>query len=404
MIAGQTLARLRPMAVGALAGVAALLAAASIPLGVLARHGALPSAGQTLLSSVPFAAVGLVIARHQPANPMGWLLATVGTVLMAGEDGGFYALLRYDRGNPLPLGPGAAVLSGGWEICLVLLPPVFLLFPDGRLSSRGWRWALRAYLMVSGAYLGVLTEVSIAASVGHPLRLTSIGGLAAVDDPSGLLAASERAFLPLYLAFFLSFALRQVLSWRRSDGERRQQLKWLMIGAALCVLAVLLNFAGPALAPNAPPAARAASSALGILFAGLPVCMGVAILRYRLYEIDRIISRTLAYTIVTGLLVGVYAGLVILATQVLGLSSPVAVAPATLVAAALFSPLRRRVQRIVDRRFNRARFDADQTAAVFAARLQGAVDLDTVRRDLLTTVQGVLEPEHASFWLNGGEP
>jgi hypothetical protein len=404
VIAGQTLARLRPVAVGALAGVAALLAVASIPLGVLARHGALPSAGQTLLSSVPFAAVGLVVARHQPANPMGWLLATVGTVLMASEDGGFYALLRHDRGNPLPLGPGVALLSGGWEISLVLLPLVFLLFPDGRLSSRGWRWALRAYLMVSGAYLGVLTEVAIAAIVGHPLRLTSIGGLAAVDDPSGLLAASERAFLPLYLAFFLSFALRQVLSWRRSDGERRQQLKWLMIGAALCVLAVLVNVAGPALAPNAPPAVSAASSALGILFAGLPVCMGVAILRYRLYEIDRIISRTLAYAIVTGLLVGVYSGLVILATQVLGLSSPVAVAPATLVAAALFSPLRRRVQRIVDRRFNRARFDADQTAAVFAARLQGAVDLDTVRRDLLTTVQGMLEPEHASFWLNGGEP
>ena len=200
---------------------------------------------------------------------------------MASEDGGFYALLRHDRGNPLPLGPGAALLSGGWEISLVLLPLVFLLFPDGRLSSRGWRWALRAYLVVSGAYLGVLTEVAIAAIVGHPLRLTSIGGLAAVDDPSGLLAASERAFLPLYLAFFLSFALRQVLSWRRSGGERRQQLKWLMIGAALCELAVLVNVAGPALAPNAPPAVSAASSALGILFAGLPVCMGVAILRYR---------------------------------------------------------------------------------------------------------------------------
>jgi len=148
---------------------------------------------------------------------------------------------------------------------------------------------------------------------------------------------------------------------------------------------------------SAPPPRRSASSSQGCRSAwGWRSCVTG--------EIDRIISRTLAYAIVTGLLVGVYAGLVILATQVLGLSSPVAVAPATLVATALFGPLRRRVQRIVDRRFNRARFDADQTAAVFAARLQGAVDLDTVRRDLLETVQGMLEPEHASFWLNGGEP
>jgi len=135
--------------------------------------------------------------------------------------------------------------------------------------------------------------------------------------------------------------------------------------------------------------------------AALPVSMGVAILRYRLYEIDRIISRTLAYTVVTGLLVAAYAGLVLLSTRVLAVSSSVAVAASTLAAAAAFNPLRRRVQRVVDRRFNRARYDADLTVAAFAARLQDKVDLDSVRADLAGLVTRTLEPSHLSFWLRG---
>jgi len=136
----------------------------------------------------------------------------------------------------------------------------------------------------------------------------------------------------------------------------------------------------------------------------VPAAVGVAILKYRLYEIDRIISRTLAYAIVTGLLVGVYAGLVLLATQVFRFRTPVAVAAATLVAAALFSPLRRRVQQIVDKRFNRVRYDADQTVAAFAARLRDAVDLDTVRADLLAAVNNAVEPAHISVWIAGPGP
>jgi hypothetical protein len=138
---------------------------------------------------------------------------------------------------------------------------------------------------------------------------------------------------------------------------------------------------------------------LGAL-AALPVSMGVGILRYRLYEIDRIISRTLAYAVVTALLVGVYAGLVLLSTKLLSLNSPVAVAASTLAAAALFNPLRRRVQRVVDRRFNRARYDAELTVAAFAARLKDAVDLGAVRADLITVVRDTLEPSHVSLWLS----
>jgi hypothetical protein len=127
--------------------------------------------------------------------------------------------------------------------------------------------------------------------------------------------------------------------------------------------------------------------------------MGVAILRYRLYEIDKIISRTLAYTIVTGLLIGAYAGLVLLSIHVLALSSSVAVAASTLAAAAAFSPLRRRVQRAVDRRFNRARYDADTTVAAFAARLKDELDLDSAGADLAAVVQKTLEPAHLSLWM-----
>jgi hypothetical protein len=134
----------------------------------------------------------------------------------------------------------------------------------------------------------------------------------------------------------------------------------------------------------------------------IPAAVGIAILKYRLYDIDRLISRTLGYAIVTGLLVGLYAGLVLLATEVLSITSPVAVAASTLAAAALFTPLRRRVQRVVDRRFNRVRYDADQTVAAFAARLRDAVDLDAVRSDLLAVVTTAVEPAHMSVWTAPG--
>jgi hypothetical protein len=189
----------------------------------------------------------------------------------------------------------------------------------------------------------------------------------------------------------------QVVSYRRSYGERRQQLKWLLGGfAAALACAVLAIGMG-----NAPGSWKVLGHVAVILaFFALPVSMGVAILKYRLYDIDRIISRTLAYAIVTGLLVGVYAGLVLLATQVLKFHSTVAVVAATLVAAALFSPVRRRVQRAVDRRFNRARYDAERTVAAFAARLKDAVDLDAVRDDLASVVHQALEPAHVSLWIS----
>ena len=166
----------------------------------------------------------------------------------------------------------------------------------------------------------------------------------------------------------------------------------LLYAAAVIVVASLASV--PIASTNLQNAISSGAVAL------VPVAIGIAVLRYRLYDVDRVISRTVAYAIVTGLLVGVYAGLVLLATQVLRIHTPVAVAAATLAAAALFSPVRRRVQRAVDRRFNRARYDADKTVAVFAARLKDAVDLDAVRDDLAGVVHQALEPAHVSLWIS----
>jgi hypothetical protein len=179
---------------------------------------------------------------------------------------------------------------------------------------------------------------------------------------------------------------------RRAGTTERAQLKWLVYAAAVIVLASLAS--APITSTNLQNAIDSGAVAL------VPVAIGIAVLRYRLYDIDRIISRTLAYAIITGLLIGVYAGVVLLATRVLPFHTPVAVAAATLAAAALFNPVRRRVQRAVDRRFNRARYNADTTIAAFAAQLRDAVDLDTVRADLLGVVQVALEPAHVSVWIS----
>jgi hypothetical protein len=368
-----------------LGGLAALSFAAMIPLSFLASqifNGVVP-----LVIGVPCAVVGILVARRQPGNPIGWLLLVIPVCLFLATDGGDYALLAYHLGHHLPLGPLALVLDELWVLGLLLLFVVILLFPDGRLPSRSWRWALRAYCVLYAALLAALAVATADAIIGRPIRVDSSGGLVGVDQAAGWYKQVQAPIQILLLVLSLSFVARQVLSWRRSSGERRQQLKWLASGGALTVVcAVLLTVSGLA----------------WFGFAALPVSIGVGILKYRLYDIDRIISRTLAYAIVTGLLVGVYAGLVLLATQALpvSLSTPAAVACATLVAAALFSPLRRRVQRMVDRRFNRARYDADKTVAAFAARLQDALDLDAVQDDLTGTVHQALEPAHVSVWIS----
>jgi hypothetical protein len=382
--------------VAVLGGLAGLLLVATLPLTLLS--GQLGDGLVALVIGVPCAAVGVVVARRQPANPLGWLFLAIAVGLFVSNDGGDYAYFIYRLGHHLPFGPAALALDQLWAPAFVLSVAVILLFPDGRLGSRFWRWGLRTFCALYLALLAVVA-VAVAGALGaHPLRIDAVGGLSAVDNPVGWFGIAEHSILVVTLVLSLGFIFRQVLSFRRSSGERRQQLKWLASGAVVTIVSVVL-----AVAFGTNNTTSTLQGWVDNFFwfglAALPVSMGVAILRYRLYEIDRIISRTLAYTVVTGLLVGAYAGLVLLSTHVLALSSSVAVAASTLAAAAAFSPLRRRVQRIVDHRFNRARYDADVTVAAFAGRLQDEVDLDSVRADLAGVVTSTLEPAHLSVWL-----
>jgi hypothetical protein len=345
-------------------------------------------AGGTLI--LAFGVVGVVVTRRQPRNRVGWILLGFIILLGISNIGGFYAVLDYRLGHRgLPFAPVAVVLANTmWLPALAATPLIILLFPDGQLPGPRWRWVLWAYAVLIACVMTVVAAQPISAVVGHDIRLDPSGNLTSTGQLPGWLANP-----PVWIGAVVVFSLagislsavsRQVLSWRLATGERRQQLKWLAFGAALTVawLIGMLVFSLPL---------------VGI--AALPVSMGIAILKYRLYDIDRIISRTLAYAIVTGLLVGAYAGLVLLTTRVLAFSGTIAVATSTLAAAALFNPVRLRVQRRVDRRFNRARYDADQTVAAFAAQLKEAVDLDSVRADLASVVQQTLEPAHISVWV-----
>ena len=380
----------------ALGGLAVLFLVATLPLTLLS--GQLGDGLVALVIGIPCAGVGVVVARRQPGNPLGWLFLAIALCLFVANDGGDYSYFVYRLGHHLPFGPAALALDQLWIPGLVLIVVVILLFPDGRLTSGFWRWGLRAFSALYIALLIALAAALAGALGAHPLRIDDTGGLVVMDDPTGWFAIAEHSILIVSLILSLGFICRQVLSWRRSSGEQRQQLKWLASGAAVTIVSLVLG-AVFATSGTTTTLREWVDNFFWFGLAALPVSMGVAILRYRLYEIDRIISRTLAYTVVTGLLVAAYAGLVLLSTHVLALSSSVAVAASTLAAAAAFSPLRRRVQRIVDHRFNRARYDADVTVAAFAARLQDEVDLDSVRADLAGVVTRTLEPAHLSVWL-----
>jgi hypothetical protein len=381
----------RPATAWVLAGLTLLLAAALVPLSLLARQNPLATGGPQIAVDVSFAAVGLVVARHRPGNPVGWLMLCLAAGLLVNADSGLCNVLHYRFGYRFPLAPAILFSYEVSEPLLGLLPLVILVFPDGRLPSPRWRWMLRGYLVIAVAYMVVLAQLSVYAVGQHRTQVDAGGQLALAHH------SYQVVYAPVTLIFFAMWLVAfgyQIVSWRRAAGEPRQQRSWLMAGAA----AALLWFAAAAALGAGHGTWRTLGDIAVVGVAALPAGMGVAILKYRLYEIDRIISRTLAYAIVTGLLVGVYAGLVLLARQVLPVDSPVAVAGSTLAAAALFTPVRRRVQRVVDRRFNRVRYDADRMVEAFAARLKDAMDLDMVRADLAGVVNQALEPAHVTVW------
>jgi hypothetical protein len=340
--------------------------------------------GQVVNMAVPV--TGFVLASRRPENRIGWLFLVAGLALGLSGFSNPYALhaLVAHRGS-LPAGQVFAWLSNWiWMIAVAALAFLFLLFPTGQLRSRRWRPA--AWFAGGASALAAVCAV-IAASTewAHPFALSGPG------SPGGVTAFLLLMTNVLVSAALLVSVVALVVRFAKSSGEERLQLKW-CAAAALVLVAVFVA------------SIWVTSAAVNILQSLALLCLwtaiATAVLKYRLYEIDRIISRTLAYAIVTGLLVGLYAGLVLLATHVLSLHSIVAVAAATLAAAALFSPVRRRVQRVVDRRFNRARYDADTTVALFAAHLKDAVNLDSVQDDLASVVQQALEPAHVSVWIS----
>jgi hypothetical protein len=405
-VAGKTAQPLRPAAPFArwsavlAAGLGCLALAAVVatfPLGSMAGQQSAQTVAAALVA-LAFAAVGLLVALRQPRNPMGWLLLAGGLLVALNFAAAFYAELDYRLGHHLPLGAVALMLQPSWAPAIVSFGLSIMLFPDGRLPSPRLRWILRIYLGIGAVWAGGAVAITAGVIVAGHVRVDSTGNLVAIDDPHGATAwwgVVQDVFFVLLIIVGVGALVGQVVQFRRSRGERRQQLKWLLSGIAVAMPGLALSIA--------LGAATGFLGAVGgfafVVVAALPLGIGVAVLRYRLYDIDRLISRTLAYGAVTALLAGAYAGLVLLATRELRFSSEVAVAVSTLAAAAAFSPVRRRVQHAVDRRFNRARYDADLIVAAFAARLQDTADPDVTTLDLSETVQQALEPAHLVPWI-----
>jgi hypothetical protein len=277
-----------------------------------------------------------------------------------------------------------------------------MLFPDGRLPPGRWRWALWCNLVAVAIWAGSTVVVAAIDMAEHGIHQVSEPGGGSVDNvvntPTGWFAVVLDVVAPAVAACWLLAAARLLASWRGSSGALRQQLKCLVTGIAICFAAGGILVSGTA-DGGSTLIPEVWSQVPWICFSALPLGIGVGILRYHLYDIDRLISRTLSYAVLTALLVGVFLAIVALATDVLPFSSPVAVAASTLAAAALFNPLRRRVQHRVDRRFNRARYDAESIVTAFTSRLRDATELDTVRGELVRAVAGAVEPASVSVWI-----
>jgi hypothetical protein len=389
--------RLSSPRIAVAAGLTALLLLlAAVPLSILAGKFTVNGLLFPVILVLPFACLGVPVALRQPQNLLGWVVLLFSLTQAIWQDAELYSTAVYGGGgHDLPFARVAVALTGGWLGLILLLPLPILLFPDGRVPSQRLRWTARVYLA-----LAVIAVVDLGVEQSHAftdrqVRVNSSGDLVQGSLSTPLKVASL-VWASLYIALCGSWVVGQVLAYRRSTGERRQQVKWLMTGGGIAVGGLVT---GGALSNSHSPVLSAVSGAGFMAVVALPIGIAVGILKYRLYEIDRLISRTISYVVVTGTLTGVFFAVVALMTRVLPFSSPVGVASSTLAAAALFNPLRRRVQSLVDRRFHRARYDAEIVVAAFTHRLRASVDLQAVGADLLATVDGAVQPSHASLWI-----
>jgi hypothetical protein len=373
--------------------VAAVLLPARTPGGLT------PLLPQVLWASAS-GVVGAMVAARRPRLPIGWLLVGIGLLMALGLAAGQYAVVAVlDAPGSLPFGPAAAWLSA-WPFAagFLLLPFLFLLFPTGRLPGPRWRplaWA--------GAAVYATNVFGVAFQPGpinpeelgpleNPLAIPALGG--AGDLPA-------RIVIPLMLLVVLASVASLLVRLRRSVGVERQQLKWFAYAAGLFGLATFVNVVASLLGAD-----QAGLFVTTVPVVALPVAIGVAVLRHNLFDIDRVINRTLVYGLLSALLGALYLAVVFLLGRLLvpvtG-DAALAVAGSTLAVAALFQPARRRVQNLVDRRFDRRRYDAARTVAAFSTRLRDQIELDALSGELLAVVDATVQPTSASLWLRPSE-
>lgn len=353
--------------------------------------------GESTLAAMGFSTVGAVIAsRTPPNNPIGWLLCIVGFLFAVTHFTAEYAIytLLAAPGSLLTAGEAAAwITSWLWVLQIGSIVFVVLLFPDGRLPSRSWRWFAR--LSVLSVLIGAVLS---AVSPGPIIALGSI------HNPLGI-ESLPNVYKPLQVLMIVLVAIAAcsvLIRWIYARGVERQQIKWFSYAIALLASGAILQDA------ISEPLDQVLLGWVGLTLllaglAGIPISMGIAITRYRLYEIDLVINRTLVYGPLTATLVALYFGAVVLLQRLFvvltGERSTLAVVASTLLIAALFTPLRGRIQSFIDRRFYRKKYDARKILRAFSARLRDETDLDALSDDLVGAVRETMQPAHVSLWL-----
>jgi hypothetical protein len=341
--------------------------------------------------------VGAIVASHRPENPVGWLLCLSGVVISTDSfvaQYATYALLA--QPNSLPAGEAMAWIAS-WLLPIMIGVQVFylLLFPTGRLPSRRWRWV--AWLTVAFVVVGVVLSAFSAGAL--------MGALGPIRNPLGIEGFTNVYTTLLYTISPLLFgaaALSVFMRLRHAVRVERQQIKWLAYAAAAWALGIIFNVI--TLAIDTPLwFERAALAYFTVAGEAVPIAIGIAILRYRLYDIDLLINRTLVYGSLTAILVALYFGGIVLLQRVFviltGEQSTLAVVASTLLIAALFNPLRRRIQSFIDRRFYRNKYDARKTLETFSSKLRDETDLSALSDDLVGVVTETMRPAHVSLWL-----
>jgi hypothetical protein len=347
------------------------------------------------LAFTGFMVVGAVIVDHRPDNLIGWIFSAIGPLAATGALAMEYATFAYiTRPGSLPGAIWAACYQQQWwfPILALIFVATPLLFPTGRLLSARWRPVAALAALVTVALMLLAALPPTIQLQDQDYRVDNPIGMDWTPDPET--GAVAGVLLGLFAGCVAAAVISLVLRFRRSRGMERQQLKWVAYAGVLLLLTIPVGEFLPATIGDVP---------FGLIIAFLPVAAGIAILRYRLYDIDRLINRTLVYGLLTAILGGVYALVVLVLGQLfggIGDSPPSwAVAGATLAVAALFQPARRRIQAVVDRRFNRRKYDAAKTVEAFSARLRDEVDLDTLSVELLAVADQTMQPTMASLWL-----